>query len=401
MNRSSACGLPGLWSGCRLPGQLPVRLLDLVRGGGLVHAEDGVEVLLQPVLGTHRSTPSRRVAVARPPARAGRDDPVTSCTIPDRRPRPAPAAAAARRAGSRAASRRRRSARSTSAEVWCATASCRVGSNGSPFSPKRGQAELAQRGGELLGHRAERPDQVAVLAGPVEVVEDRQQRGQHRAGGLLRDQRPGPGRPACGSWRTPPSPAAGPGSARRARTAAPPARRRAPAPAAAAVSTGSAGASTTGGAGRLPDRRRRSTSASISSTVGLGRRSTGRSAGTSPRRRRRARWLRRVGELAVVPDDDPLGLAVAGPWRGATRRRPGGVRVGGSWLLRHAATSIRCRGWNARRRRSLLVVLVDDLRVDHVVAAPRRPGGTGTGSAPGRPDRPSPPGCSPCSACCA
>ena len=64
----------------------------------------------------------------------------------------------------------------TSAEVRWATASWRVGSNGSPFSPKASSPNLPRAAIELLGHAAERPDQVAVVAGPVEVVEHRQQR---------------------------------------------------------------------------------------------------------------------------------------------------------------------------------------------------------------------------------
>ena len=130
----------------------------------------------------------------------------------------------------------------TSADVWCATASCRVGSKGSPFSPNADQAELAGGRGQRLGHRGERTDQVAVLAGPVDVVEHRQQRGEHRTGGLLGGRTAVTVDPLAVVGVLRASPAAGRASARRARSAAPPARRRGRAPAAlaAAPSSGSA-----------------------------------------------------------------------------------------------------------------------------------------------------------------
>ncbi len=106
LNRSSASLLPGLWSGCRLPGQLAVRLLDLVGGGGL-----------RPRRARRRSPSpaspwnSLSTSCLWPGRSAHRARRVVGPSLRGRRPRPAPAAAAARRAGSRGASRRCRSAR--------------------------------------------------------------------------------------------------------------------------------------------------------------------------------------------------------------------------------------------------------------------------------------------------
>src|SRR5207248_321528 len=53
---------------------------------------------------------------------------------------------------------------------------------------ERAEPELRQRVDQLLGHRAERADQVTVLAGPVHVVQYRQQRRQYRGDRLLGDE---------------------------------------------------------------------------------------------------------------------------------------------------------------------------------------------------------------------
>ena len=102
LNRSSASVLPGLWSGCSSRASLRYAFLISSAEADLGTPEDGVEVLLQPVLGTHPVHLLRRGR-----RRCG----IARLLTPDRRPRPAPAAAAARRAGSRGASPRRRSAR--------------------------------------------------------------------------------------------------------------------------------------------------------------------------------------------------------------------------------------------------------------------------------------------------
>src|SRR5439155_22231559 len=53
---------------------------------------------------------------------------------------------------------------------------------------ERRQPELRHRLPQRVGDRPERAGQVAVVAGPVQVVEERQQAGQHGRGGLLGDQ---------------------------------------------------------------------------------------------------------------------------------------------------------------------------------------------------------------------
>ena len=73
----------------------------------------------------------------------------------------------------------------TSAEVAWETASCRVGSNASPASPNPVNPNLARVEAQLVGHRRRRSDQVVVLPGPVEVVQDRQQGTDHQSAGLL------------------------------------------------------------------------------------------------------------------------------------------------------------------------------------------------------------------------
>ena len=235
----------------------------------------------------------------------------------------------------------------TSAEVRWATASWRVGSNGSPFSPNAVSPNLPSAAVELLGHRAERPDQVAVLAGPVEIVEHRQQRAEHHAGGLLGRQRPVAVDPLAvvGVFGGDPLQVAGAlvqlgpqrtRARRRARRRSPsssPALRRLrprwpPASAAGAgVSTGCCSAGACGPAPRCLLRRLRSASS-------------------------RRRLAGRV-DPSLVPDDDPLRFLAVGPVAlGATRRRPGGGRVGGSWLFRHADILT-----DVAALRSLLVVL--------------------------------------------
>ena len=239
----------------------------------------------------------------------------------------------------------------TSADVRCATASCRVGSKGRPSRRTR-SARTCQRRGELLGHRGERADQVAVLAGPVEVVQHRQQRAEHRAGGLLGRPPPGRGRPACGSWRTRPSTRCRSGSARRARCAAPPARRRAPAAPRRSRAVGVR-------AGARPARR----------LAGLGAsRSAGSGACPGAGRRRRLGLPASSGcavrvDLAPVPDHDLLAGRLGGP----RSSRPSASSDALAAVLRRRVLA------------SLLVVLVDDLGVHDVVAAagrtgpPRRP----------------------------
>jgi hypothetical protein len=54
--------------------------------------------------------------------------------------------------------------------------------------PERRQAELRQRRRQLLGHGAERADQVAMVTGSIKIIEYGKQRGQHAAGRLLHHQ---------------------------------------------------------------------------------------------------------------------------------------------------------------------------------------------------------------------
>ncbi len=66
----------------------------------------------------------------------------------------------------------------TSPEVPNCTASCTAGRSGRHLAARL-QAELGHRGDQLVGDGAERPGQVAVGAGLVQVVQDRQQPEHH------------------------------------------------------------------------------------------------------------------------------------------------------------------------------------------------------------------------------
>ena len=55
-----------------------------------------------------------------------------------------------------------------------------------------------------VGDQLEAAGQLAVVPGPLDVVDDREQLDGEPLGRLVDDQRPGRGRPACGSWRTRP-----------------------------------------------------------------------------------------------------------------------------------------------------------------------------------------------------
>src|SRR5258705_13963365 len=50
---------------------------------------------------------------------------------------------------------------------------------------ERAQPELGDRDQELFGDGRERPDEISVLPGPVNIIEYRQQLGEHRTGHLL------------------------------------------------------------------------------------------------------------------------------------------------------------------------------------------------------------------------
>ena len=97
------------------------------------------------------------------------------------------------------------------------SASCSVGSNGSPLSPKDVRPSLAAAASERLRDRLEAAGQLAVLPGPADVVEHRQQLRAARSPVPAPGRPPGRARPACGSWRTRPAAAAGRRCARHSR----------------------------------------------------------------------------------------------------------------------------------------------------------------------------------------
>src|SRR5690606_21412925 len=142
-------GITRVTVGVQLPGQLAIRLLDLVGGGGLGHPKLGVKVFFQPVLGTHQVHLLGSVSVSAAASRI-----VTSVGwlgSDAHEPAPQPRSVVSH-SGSATVTMAARSNRSpmryprrmtstqvdsvTSAEVTWATASCRFGSKRSPFSPK-------------------------------------------------------------------------------------------------------------------------------------------------------------------------------------------------------------------------------------------------------------------------
>ena len=268
----------------------------------------------------------------------------------------------------------------TSADVRCATASCRVGSNASPLDAERRQAELAHA---AVNWSATAPN------GPVRSPWSRARSRSSRTGSSTPSTLP----VACSTIRRPvaldplavvgvlgrdPLQVTGPlvelgaqrlqlGPSRR-----PARRRRCP---------GDRGSSPVARRSLHRERRRRA----IGPADRPLRRPLAASAGASPAVRHRPRPARRLTWLpsdtlsAACPDDD------ARPASPSARRVDPACRVAG------AAPSDRASE-RASGCRSLLVVLVDDLGVDHVVLSrlatgPVPAGATAAHPAPAAPSR--------------
>ena len=108
----------------------------------------------------------------------------------DRSRRPSPDAAAGRGACSPGASPWCRSARSTSSLSSCMTASCTSRVELSPTSPKATRPSLANTASSWSATALRRAGQVAVRPRPVDVVQHRQQLGEHPADGQLAGRQP-------------------------------------------------------------------------------------------------------------------------------------------------------------------------------------------------------------------
>ena len=180
--------------------ELAVGLLDVGRRRVLGDAEDLVEVLVRPVRAGHPRTPSlrRSVVAGRARSAARLAGSVAGAGRARGRPRsPAPGGRRGRRSGSRPETMFWQVVVVTSGECACISASWSRGSNSSPGAPNFTSPCAGDDPLERVGDGLEAALELAVLAGPVDVVEHRQQRGQHRELGVLLAPARGRGRPAA------------------------------------------------------------------------------------------------------------------------------------------------------------------------------------------------------------